>query len=454
MEEAREEPMENGPDITDIFDPRRPGYLARSRIKRSMRTRLPRLEGARIPRQAWSRFSSVRRYLPVSVLTVMAYVFLLRIMMLHWGLLFNETMFIRFWSSHVMAGVSMLGWFEVLNVVMAVWVALDFFVASRDRRRIGRGQKWGYIAALVLLGAMQLAYNHLDRAADYLRVLTVLDDHAHPSLMLRIPPEQEPNAALPMTFEQCPVGLALLDRDPNWGNIYNFFKWETQGPNRFKRPGDPNLFPAMDMPAEMRRRAATARPPWLLIDPTHRSDLSWREVVEVCDVAFDAGFERVFLRDSKPRSQAWGGSRRPSPDFKSGVFYSVAEVLPVEPTRWRQGAGRENRGAGLVRVWAITEGFGPLDLATMDPYVIGPSATDIHVRWYWVDHEGEVSGEGLFDRFDPWGKEMIAREIRWRRDHGQRDLALWIWADGRLSYKDLAPMVDMVSQEHWDPNGR
>jgi hypothetical protein len=187
---------------------------------------------------------------------------------------------------------------------------------------------------------------------------------------------------------------------------------------------------------------------------TYRRDLSWREVVEVCAKAFDAGFERVFLRDSRFRLRGWGGPKPPSPTSKSGVFYSVAEVLPVEPTRWRQGTGRENRGTGLVRVWAITEGCGPGSLVKQDFYSGFPPETDGRVKWFYMDHEGELSEAGLFQEFDRCGKEIIAREIRWRRDHGQRNLALWIWADGRVPYKDIAPLVDMVSQTQWDPNGR
>jgi hypothetical protein len=386
----------------DFLDPRKPGYLARSRFKPSLRTRLPRLEGSHYPRPVWPRFSLVRRYVPVSALTAGVYAFTMRFIMFWWHLACTETDTVLSWRTRIAAGVSLLGWFEIANVAFILWVLLDFVVALRDRRRSGLGQKAGYVGALVLLGALQFAYNRLDYAIDYLRMLIVLDDQSHPTLMLRIPPEDKPDANLPMTFEQCPVGLALLDRDPNWGNMHlcSFFEWETPGPNRFKRPVDPNLFPAIAMLAEMRRRATTARPPWLFVDMTYRRDLSWREVVEVCAKAFDAGFERVFLRDSRFRLRGWGGPKPPSPTSKSGVFYSVAEVLPVEPTRWRQGTGRENRGTGLVRVWAITEGCGPGSLVKQDFYSGFPPETDGRVKWFYMDHEGELSEAGLFQEFD------------------------------------------------------
>jgi hypothetical protein len=173
----------------DFLDPRKPGYLARSRFKPSLRAQVPFANGSRTPRKVWPRLSSMRRYLPVSVLTVLVYVLLLRMMLL-WTFAFDETGTVIFWRSRAVAGVSMLGWLELLNVAFIVWVGLDFFIACLDRRRPGLGQKVGYVSALVLLGILQLAYNRLDYATDYLQQLAVKDDLAHPLLMLRIPPEQ------------------------------------------------------------------------------------------------------------------------------------------------------------------------------------------------------------------------------------------------------------------------
>ena len=446
--------MENGDDIPDAFDPQCAGYLARSRFKPSLRTRLPRLEGSHTPRPVWPRFSSMRRYLPVSVLTVMVYVFFLRIMMLYWWLLFNETMFVRFWGSRVMAGVSMLGWFEVLNVGFIVWIVLDFFVASRDRRKIGRGQKVGYVAALVLLGAMQFTYNRLGCAGDYLYWLAVRDDHAHPSLMLRIPPAQVPGEDQPMTFEQCPVGL-LLDTDPGWAHRhYKFFTWAETAPNRFKRPASHQRVERGEAPAEMRRRAAQANPRWLLIVLSHEVDFDWRQVVDVCGEAFEAGFERVFLSD-RHRLRGYGGT--PPPNVKTGWYFSIAVVLPVEPTGWRQGIGRECAGKGLVRVWAC-RGFTdwPWALAKERPGSWRPSNSGggRTRTMYYVDSEGRPYGNGYGVEKTERIQEMITREAQWRSDMGQQNLALWIWADGRVPYKDIRPLVDVVTQTRWDPNGR
>ncbi len=453
--------METDNDIPDAFDPKCAGYLARSRFKPSLRTRLPRFEGSRIPRPVWPRLSSMRRYLPVSVLTAMVYVFWFRIMFLYWVLVFNETMFIRFWSRRVMAGVSMLGWFKLLNVVFIVWIVLDFFVASRDRRKIGRGQKVGYVAALVLLGAMQLMYDRLDYACDYLYRLAVSDDHAHPSLMLRIPPAQVPGEDQPMTFEQCPVGL-LLDTDPNCNNMHFclFFNWEETAPNQFKRRAIQQSYLVDEMSAEMRRRAAQANPRWLMIDLTPRSQFTWSEIVDFCSEAFEAGFERVFLNDRQFRRHACFGT--PPPNMKMGRFFSVAEVLPVQPTGWRQGIGPEYAGKGLVRVWACRGiADSPWHLPHEQPGTPVPreiriwSGPERHLNHYVVDSEGWPSwGRVWFGREEePKRLEAaISREAKWRSDMGQRDLALWIWANGRVPYKEIAPIVKVVSRTRWDPN--
>lgn len=149
----------------DFLDLARPGYLAGKRLKPSRRTRTFLANGSRTPRKVWPRLSSMRRYLPVSVLTAMVYVHFMRLMLL-WVLNFDET--ILFWRSRIVGGVSMLEWFELLNIAYIVWVALDFFVALRDRRRPGLGQKLGYVFALILLALLQVAYNHLDHAIDAL----------------------------------------------------------------------------------------------------------------------------------------------------------------------------------------------------------------------------------------------------------------------------------------------
>ena len=445
----------------DFLDPRKPGYLARSRFKPSLRTRLPRLEGSHYPRPVWPRFSSLRRYVPVSALTAGVYAFIMRFIMFWWHLVCNETDMVLSWRTRIAAGVSLLGWFETVNVAFILWVLLDFVVALRDRRRPGLGQKVGYVGSLILLGALQFAYNRLDYAVDYLHILTIEDDQAHPSLMLRIPPEAEPDQNQPMTFEQCPVGLELLDADPNWGNMYGyiFFKWKTQGAYSFSRRGDPNLVVAMDMPYELRRQAATARPPWLLIDPTQRSDLSWRDLVELCDDAFKAGFERVFLRESKWGMQGWAGSGPPPrPGFKRGVFYRVAEVLPVQPTRWRQGGGREHEDKGLVRVWVCREGQLPWCCPRQRLYTSVPVPHELRLGpeepsspWYSIDHEGELPWWGPSED-ERRMQEAVRQEIGWRREQGRTGLVLWIWSNKEEPYKQISPLVDLVSQKRWDPN--
>ena len=267
-----------------------------------------------------------------------------------------------------------------------------------------------------------------------------------------------------MTFEQCPVGV-LLDTDPNCDNMdfYLFFNWEETAPNRFKRQTAQQSFFVWEMPAQMRRRAAQANPRWLMIDLTNRADFSWWEIVDVCAGAFEAGFERVFLSDQRFRDRGYFGT--PPPNVKTGRFFSVAEVLPVQPTGWRQGIGPEYEGKGLVRVWAC-RGMAdspwqlPLEqLGTPIPRAIqiGPGHMP-YLTHYIVDFEGQPSDWGWVhfeeDEEPERPEKKIAREAKWRSDMGQRDLALWIWADDRVPYKDIAPLVEMVSRTQWDPNGR
>ena len=106
--------------------------------------------------------------------------------MLWWDLASTEGDLVLFWRTRIAAGVSVLGWFEILNLAFIIWVGLDFFAAVRDRRRCGLGQKVGYIGALVVLGALLVAYSRLDYALGYLERQTKIDDHAHPTLIMRL----------------------------------------------------------------------------------------------------------------------------------------------------------------------------------------------------------------------------------------------------------------------------
>jgi hypothetical protein len=71
----------------------------------------------------------------------------------------------------------------------------------------------------------------------------------------------------------------------------------------------------------------------------------------------------------------------------------------------------------------------------------------------FVDYEGQPGmpwSSGEKDRL----MSVIEQEINWRRERGESNLALWIWADGEVKHRHTAPLVDLVSQTQWDPNGR
>jgi biopolymer transport protein ExbD len=265
-----------------------------------------------------------------------------------------------------------------------------------------------------------------------------------------------------MTFEQCPVEL-LLAPDPNRGNmhVYNFREWEIS-PNQFKRPGALQRFDAAEMPAEMRCRAAQANPRWLLITMTNESRFTWREVVNMCAAAFEAGFERVFLNTERrvTRFRFGNVAPLPPPRIETVPSYSVAEVLPVQPTGWRQGTGRGKKGEGMVQVWACLEGETAMDAEEIGynrpAGIVIPGPEPAHTPSVICEYE---IGSGGRTWYRGWECERIAGQIsriaaELRAQQTKNDVLLWIWANGKVPYGDIAPVVQAVSQTQWDPNGR
>lgn len=430
----------------DFLDPRKPGYLARSRFKPSLRTRLPRMEGSHYPRPVWPRFSSVRRYVPISVLTVMVYVALAGLCVHGLQVGFVECTYLGILRSSAFGGVSLLWLFQLLHLGLTAWVALEFFNSSRDRRPIGKGQRWGYIWTLAVLGTLLVAFFGLGRSLDTIEAMLKEDDLSHPSLILRCSQPVTPSKDWPMRYWHCPVRLSLERDSPGTILLCRFFELDGNASSQIEASGSPGRIPIWELPVELRGRVAQAKPRWLFIRDCSSGSIAWEEVVRTCRMAFEAGFERVFLGGQRTRVNDAAQEAE-----KRDRIYSVAEILPVEPTGWRQGIGRENLDKGLVRVWVSTGQESPWRLGMPELGELGtelPQDLDSNQILYWVDWAYDPLVRGGSDRLKAKIEDAVAKHRRWSESNSR----VYVWAAGKVPYSDIAPVVQVVSQTRWDPN--
>ena len=364
----------------------------------------------RFARKLWRGRMTARRFVPTSVLAAIIYLTLQVLLHILYTQGFRPAEHAFFWTTPVFGGLSLLPVFHAVNALFIAYVAMDFLVTSCPRKPRKLVHLCSYAFTLVVLGLFHLTLFQLGQGvADDWREL-VRNREARGTLRIRcvrVP------AGRPAGKEAIGSELtSLLVRLGQYGELTS----EMTGVPVVMR-GERQLVRAL------RRRAA---PGGLRASSIHlhfHAMLNWRNVVSVCILTRQAGFQRVVLYGPVP----YGGGKR--------QVEVIFDDRPVKP---------------YLDVWAMVDGLANVEVHSEMEWRRGgvPRWADGHAGDLAFDRAVayQIGHKWLSAQWaDSLGALLRALAAEYRKSAGQRSsgagFRVRVSAGPNVPFSDITPVL-------------